>query len=200
MHFDQLGLQFVSRLPARSAMRGTKIVQKSMDRLMYGAHETAIGKISVFGLDGVLAYLGFDARRSLDKARGFFPEASLNDDPVFAREMVDQVLAVWSGNYNGSPLQLVANGTPFQRGVWSALLRIPAGQVVSYGLIADAIESPRAVRAVGSAVGSNPISLLIPCHRVIQQNGSVKNYGWGDAKKIEILKAEGLSQTRARAA
>ncbi len=200
MHFDQLGLEFVYRLPARSAMRGTKIVQKSMDRLMYGAYETAIGKISVFGLDGVLAYLGFDARRSLEKARGFFPEAALSDDPIFAREMVDQVLAVWSGNYNGSPLQLVANGTPFQRGVWSALLRIPAGQVVSYGLIADVIESPRAVRAVGSAVGANPISLLIPCHRVIQQNGSVKNYGWGDAKKIEILKAEGLSQARVRAA
>lgn len=200
MHFDQLGLQFASRIPARSAMRGVKLVDMPMPTILYGSCPTAIGTISVFGDDGHLAYLGFEARRSLEKARDFFPNSVFSESHVFARSMVDRVLAIWSGAGEKGDLPLVAHGTTFQRAVWSTLLRIPSGQVVSYGLIADEIGSPRAVRAVGSAVGLNPISLLIPCHRVIQQNGSVKNYGWGDAKKIELLTEEARQSARVRAA
>lgn len=81
-------------------------------------------------------------------------------------------------------------GTNFQIKVWEALLRIPPGEVASYGDIARAAGSPRAVRAVGRAVGANPISLLIPCHRVILNSGVIHNYRWGVTRKRRILAIE----------
>lgn len=88
------------------------------------------------------------------------------------------------------PLDL--RGTDFQISVWQALLKIPKGQVVSYGDVANDIGSPNASRAVGTAVGENPVSLVVPCHRVVQASGKLGNYGWGVGLKEKILKAEGL--------
>ena len=81
------------------------------------------------------------------------------------------------------PLSLYVSGTNFQISVWKALLQIPQGMVASYGQVAAAIGQPRAARAVGLAVGTNPVAFLIPCHRVIQQSGKLGGYRWGETRK-----------------
>lgn len=86
------------------------------------------------------------------------------------------------------PLRI--NGTPFQMRVWEALQTIPYGQTVSYGDIAKQIGCPKAVRAVGNAVGSNPITIVIPCHRVIRTGGGLGGYAWGIERKKWLLEHE----------
>jgi methylated-DNA-[protein]-cysteine S-methyltransferase len=84
-----------------------------------------------------------------------------------------------------------ADGTPFQQSVWTALRGIPAGQTISYGALAEQLGNPRAVRAVGLANGSNPIPIVLPCHRVIGSNGSLTGYGGGLERKRWLLTHEG---------
>lgn len=88
-------------------------------------------------------------------------------------------------------IKLHLKGTPFQLKVWEALLRIPEGRLVSYGNIAEAISKPAAQRAVGSAIGDNPVAYLIPCHRVIKNSGVVGNFGWGIPRKLAMIGWEG---------
>jgi AraC family transcriptional regulator of adaptative response/methylated-DNA-[protein]-cysteine methyltransferase len=85
------------------------------------------------------------------------------------------------------PLRAYIKGTPFQVRVWRALLQIPVGTLASYGQIAGAVRSPTASRAVGSAVGNNPLAYLIPCHRVIRQTGVLGDYRWGSERKKSML-------------
>jgi AraC family transcriptional regulator of adaptative response/methylated-DNA-[protein]-cysteine methyltransferase len=88
----------------------------------------------------------------------------------------------------GDQLTLVLHGSPFQIKVWEALLRIPPGALASYGRVAEgAFGSARAVRAVGAAVGDNPISYLIPCHRVVRSTGALNDYHWGRARKLALI-------------
>jgi methylated-DNA-[protein]-cysteine S-methyltransferase len=84
------------------------------------------------------------------------------------------------------------SGTNFQQSVWQALLQIPRGASTSYGAIAQAIHNPAAVRAVGAAVGRNPISILVPCHRVLGKDGSLTGYAGGLERKVALLRMEGL--------
>jgi methylated-DNA-[protein]-cysteine S-methyltransferase len=84
-------------------------------------------------------------------------------------------------------------GTPFQRKVWTALAKIPAGTTMSYGALAAKLDSPRAMRAVGHANGSNPISVVVPCHRLIGAAGSLIKYGGGIERKRWLLKHEGVA-------
>ncbi|MEM8888411.1 MAG: methylated-DNA--[protein]-cysteine S-methyltransferase, partial [Bacteroidota bacterium] len=84
-------------------------------------------------------------------------------------------------------LSLLLQGTNFQLKVWEALLNVPRGQLTTYGDIAERIEKPKAVRAVGTAVGRNPIAYLIPCHRVIRKEGKLGEYRWGSGRKKAII-------------
>ena len=88
-------------------------------------------------------------------------------------------------------LEVETAGTPFQRAVWAALRRIPAGRTLSYGALATEIGKPKAVRAVGLANGSNPIGVVVPCHRVIGANGALTGYGGGLPRKRWLLEHEG---------
>ena len=83
-------------------------------------------------------------------------------------------------------------GTPFQLKVWEALLKIPSGSLSTYGAIAKEIEKPKSSRAVGTAIGSNPVAYLIPCHRVIRSNGELGGYMWGTNRKQAIIAWEAL--------
>jgi methylated-DNA-[protein]-cysteine S-methyltransferase len=94
--------------------------------------------------------------------------------------------ALWDG------LEFDTAGTPFQQAVWQALRRIPAGQLSSYGAIAQALGRPAAVRAVGLAVGRNPVAIAIPCHRVVGHDGSLTGYAGGLDRKQALLRHEGL--------
>ncbi|MEB3702296.1 O-6-methylguanine DNA methyltransferase family protein [Candidatus Bealeia paramacronuclearis] len=92
------------------------------------------------------------------------------------------------------PLSCRVMGTPFQHQVWKALLQIPEGHTQTYEDIAQTIQNPKAVRAVGSAIGHNPVSLLIPCHRVVPKSGGVGQFLWGSDVKEKLLKDEGSSK------
>lgn len=94
---------------------------------------------------------------------------------------------------SAEPIQILARGTPFQIKVWEALLKIPFGQLTSYQGIADFIEHPGALQAVGNAVGRNPVAYLIPCHRVIRKSGAISQYHWGEVRKKAII---GWEQSR----
>ncbi|MGA1181426.1 MAG: methylated-DNA--[protein]-cysteine S-methyltransferase, partial [Marivivens sp.] len=96
--------------------------------------------------------------------------------------------AAFGANEETTPLHLI--GAPFQIKVWEALLAIPSGHVTTYSDIAGAIGHPKAVRAVGTAVGRNPISLLIPCHRALRKSGGLGGYHWGLPVKRAILAYE----------
>lgn len=111
------------------------------------------------------------------------------DDPLL-REAAEQLRRYFAGESGSFELPLDLHGTPFQRSVWTALLRIPAGRTCSYGELARAIGKPRAVRAVGAAVGRNPASLVVPCHRVLGQDGSLTGYAGGVQRKQSLLRLE----------
>ena len=93
-----------------------------------------------------------------------------------------------------SEIKLHLKGTDFQMKVWEALLKIPMGGMTTYGDIAASIENPRACRAVGTAVGENPVAFLIPCHRVIRATGDIGNYHWGEIRKTAIIGWEAAKQ------
>ena len=89
-------------------------------------------------------------------------------------------------------VELYPEGTPFQQSVWKALLEIPEGETRTYAQIASTIGRPKVVRAVGTAIGANPIAYLIPCHRVVRSDGGLGGYRWGIELKKKMLKAEGV--------
>ena len=97
---------------------------------------------------------------------------------------------IFLGKNPTQPINLHLRGTNFQIKVWEALLNIPMGALTTYEHIAAQIGNPRAVRAVGSAVGNNPVAYLIPCHRVIRKSGEYGNYLYGSARKKAILARE----------
>ena len=98
--------------------------------------------------------------------------------------MLDEVPAEYfAGERKTFEVDLFPEGTPFQLKVWTALLKIPYGKVVSYQWIARRIGNPAAARAAGAANGRNPISIIIPCHRVIRQCGELGGYHWGETRK-----------------
>ncbi len=118
--------------------------------------------------------------------RQTWPQAELINNPVLTQPIVDAIFNP-DGWQKENPFRLFVHGTNFQIKVWEALLRIPEGMVLAYEDIAAQIGSPRAVRAVGSAVARNPIAYLIPCHRVIRKLGDFGNYQGGPARKKAIL-------------
>lgn len=190
MHISDIGITFDSKL-ARKRFADIRLVDGAPDELWFGTLPTELGAMTLVGAGDALAYLGFEQNRSLERVLSFFPKAILTEDKARSQKMLPRVVSLWKGE-GAESLRVIVNATDFQKEVWNALLYIPTGHAVSYGAIAAHINRPKAVRAVGSAVGANPVSLLIPCHRVIQSTGKVENYGWGDAMKQKILKAETL--------
>jgi len=113
-----------------------------------------------------------------------WPKAQLTEDAEAKRPYQHQI---FSQEKSKKPLHLHLRGTNFQVRVWSALLQVPMGALVSYGTLAELAGKPKASRAVGTAVGHNPIAYLIPCHRVIRQMGQFGNYHWGVTRKKAMI-------------
>ena len=113
-------------------------------------------------------------------------------DDELLREAARQISAYFAGCATGFDLPLDLQGTAFQREVWAALLGIAPGQTRSYGDIARSVGRPAAVRAVGAAVGKNPVSVVVPCHRVLGANGALTGYAGGVDRKLALLKLEGV--------
>jgi AraC family transcriptional regulator of adaptative response/methylated-DNA-[protein]-cysteine methyltransferase len=131
---------------------------------------------------GFGAVMGEDAAFADMVAR--WPKAAFIEDPMRLRAWV---LAAFGAENRHDPVPLYLIGAPFQIKVWEALLAIPEGTVTTYGEIARALGNPKASRAVGAAVGRNPISLLIPCHRALAKSGALTGYHWGLPVKRAML-------------
>lgn len=120
------------------------------------------------------------------------PALDWRRDPAPFKQATDQLDAYFAGERRTFDFPLAPAGTPFQMSVWKALRSIPYGEVRSYGQIAHEIGNPKAVRAVGRANGSNPIAIVVPCHRVIGANGTLTGFGGGIDRKVRLLALEGL--------
>jgi len=144
---------------------------------------------------------GADDRARVEaNMRARWPAAGFRDDPATARRLGDAVFDRAAGGAGDAPLDLCLYGTPFQIKVWRALLEIPAGRLAAYGDVARLAGAPTSARAVGAAIGRNPISWLIPCHRAILSNGYVRNYEWGIPRKLAMIGWEAAAADRADAA
>jgi len=162
-------------------------------RIGWAVVETSLGPMLVAATDKGVCRLSFGEGRAELAAR--FPQAELVEgDPHFAAVLAEVVAAVEApGNYAHIPLDV--KGTIFQEAVWRELRKIPPGETRTYAQLAAAAGHPRAVRAAGSANGANPVSVLIPCHRVIHTGGNLGGYAWGVAIKRKLLEQEGALQT-----
>lgn len=120
-----------------------------------------------------------------------WPRAHLHRDDVAATALARRIFSPEARALPGSPLPVLVAGTAFQVRVWRALLRIPAGRLTTYGRLAATVGHPAAARAVGTAVGRNPVAWLIPCHRVIRETGAIGGYRWGTLRKQAMLAWEG---------
>jgi len=134
---------------------------------------------------------GQTAGDALEALREEWPRAKLRRDDTAARGLAAGMFMPPGAPARVPSLRVLVRGSTFQVRVWRALLRIPAGAVVSYGALAKSLDSPSAARAVGSAVAKNSIAFLIPCHRVIRETGVVGEYRWGQERKRAILAWEG---------
>ena len=126
-----------------------------------------------------------------------WPEARLRRDDAAAAQLMGAVFAHPSSRTSSRPLRAFVKGTAFQVRVWRALLQVRPGQLTTYGRLAAAIGCPAAARAVGTAVGQNPVSFLIPCHRVIRETGVMGEYRWGRIRKCAMVAWERAVQSAA---
>ncbi|NER08235.1 MAG: methylated-DNA--[protein]-cysteine S-methyltransferase [Okeania sp. SIO3C4] len=166
--------------------------------IYYGLHDTPFGKSLIATTARGVCNLHFldmvDEQTAEEIIRNSWSNAKVIRDQNATQSLCQMIFH--SRNFeNQKPLTLLVKGTNFQIQVWRALLRIPSGGVVTYQTIADTIERPTASRAVGNAVGKNPIGYLIPCHRVIRSSGEIGNYRWGMERKSAILSWEASHTT-----
>ena len=170
--------------------------------VVYGFHPTLFGTCLIGLTAKGICFFSFvmkeDKKRALAELKKRWNKAILVEDQDASRHSVELIFG--AGRQN-KPLNIFLSGTNFQIKVWEALLSIPEGKAVTYADIAEKIGDPKASRAVGNAVGQNPIAFLIPCHRVIRKIGDFGNYQWGATRKKLILgweAAKGPATERAR--
>jgi methylated-DNA-[protein]-cysteine S-methyltransferase len=151
-----------------------------MKEMYFGYYQSPIGLIEIAWSSGAV--------RSIDFVEKYRDDYASNG---MAQGVVRQIEGYFNGTRTEFDVALDPQGTDFQKAVWRQLLRIPFGRTASYGDIARAIGKPKAVRAVGGANARNPISLVVPCHRIIGSDGSLTGYGGGLWRKEWLLKHEG---------
>ncbi|MBT5032148.1 MAG: methylated-DNA--[protein]-cysteine S-methyltransferase [Proteobacteria bacterium] len=131
----------------------------------------------------------FSMEQALQRVQDEWPAAEVEEDQVQALILAGTIFSTKTSK----PVKLDVRGTNFQVQVWRALLDIPFGETTGYQQLASKIGRPQAQRAVGTAIGANPVSILIPCHRVIQKSGLIGNYRWGTTRKQTLLVREALT-------
>ncbi|MGB5556445.1 MAG: bifunctional helix-turn-helix domain-containing protein/methylated-DNA--[protein]-cysteine S-methyltransferase [Paracoccaceae bacterium] len=173
-----LFLKWEAMSPGEYARKGAGLT------INYGWFDSPFGRLLAMGTDRGLCGMAFAEETGDDAAfadmAARWPEAILVNAPDKIRAWVD-------GAFGSGDARLHLIGAPFQVKVWEALLAIPSGHVTTYSEIASAIGNPRAVRAVGTAVGRNPVSWLIPCHRALRKSGGLGGYHWGLPVKRAML-------------
>jgi AraC family transcriptional regulator of adaptative response/methylated-DNA-[protein]-cysteine methyltransferase len=168
--------------PAEYKQRGAGI------RIDYGFHSTPFGNCLIGITERGICWLSFigsdeDGRHALEEMKASWFNSVFHQDQDLTESFISRIFETPSPK----KLHLFVKGTNFQVKVWEALLRIPSGAVTTYQDIAGKVESPKAQQAVGTAVGSNMIAYLIPCHRVIRKDGVLGEYRWSAARKKSII-------------
>ncbi|MEL7216107.1 MAG: bifunctional helix-turn-helix domain-containing protein/methylated-DNA--[protein]-cysteine S-methyltransferase [Pseudomonadota bacterium] len=167
---------------------GTYAAKGAGLEIAWGRFDTPFGEAIAMATDRGLCGLGFTAETgeaaALADLKSRWPAATYTEHPAAVRPFLAAALG------EGDTSKLVLIGAPFQIKVWEALLRVPSGHVTTYSEIARVIGAPKAVRAVGTAVGRNPISWLIPCHRALRKSGGLGGYHWGLPVKRAMLAYE----------
>jgi methylated-DNA-[protein]-cysteine S-methyltransferase len=158
-------------------------------------YASPIGRLLLIGeiVDGALSVAGIYFVGASKHAAITIPEGALEDASGFAH-VIEQLEAYFSGRRTAFDIPLAPRGTAFQRQVWKALAEIPYGTTTTYAAVARSIGKPNAVRAVGAANGRNPISIVVPCHRVIGQDGTLTGYAGGIENKRALLDLESRQQ------
>jgi AraC family transcriptional regulator of adaptative response/methylated-DNA-[protein]-cysteine methyltransferase len=157
--------------------------------IRWGWFESPFGPALVMGTEKGICGIGFSAETgeaaTMEDLVSRWPKAEFVEDAAMLRPWVLAAFGAAGDRAGAAPLYLI--GAPFQIKVWEALLQIPTGQVTTYSELADAVGHPNAMRAVGTAVGRNPISFLIPCHRALRKSGGLGGYHWGLPVKRAML-------------
>lgn len=156
-----------------------------MTSVRYQTIDSPVGPLLLAGRGSTLMHLRMAGQSHEPDRSGWRPA-----DPGAFAGVVEQLGAYFAGELTGFDVELDLVGTPFQRRVWAALQTIPYGATCSYGQIADLIGSPLAARAVGLATGRNPVSIIVPCHRVISSKGNLTGYAGGLDRKRALLQLE----------
>ena len=198
---DSLGLSGASRLhdhfvQLEAVTPGEFRRQGEGVRVEYGVGATPFGEMFLARTARGICRAGFveaaPVQAQLAALRATWPHCRLEHAPGAIADVLQTMFGEPRARPPRQPLPLHVSGTNFQVAVWRALLEIPAGTAVSYGELARTVGRPGASRAVGGAVGANPVALLIPCHRVIQQSGALGGYRWGPSRKRVIQVRERL--------
>ncbi|MBL1141701.1 MAG: methylated-DNA--[protein]-cysteine S-methyltransferase [Proteobacteria bacterium] len=161
-------------------------------KINYGVHETPFGYAFIAVTDRGVCQLSFiddnnDSRLIVELEKKW-SAATMRESKKITKPVINSIFS----KDKKQPLSVYIQGTNFQINVWKALLEIPQGKLTTYGQLAKLIDNPKASRAVGSAVGANPVAFLIPCHRVIRASGVIGEYRWGSIRKRSMLCYETL--------
>lgn len=161
--------------------------------IRFGFAATPLGRIIAGVTPRGVCHLRFvsDEGEATAALRAEWPRADFVADDAAAARLADGLFGTLMV---AKPLSVLLRGTNFQIKVWEALMRVPPGQVVSYGDLAACVGSPRAQRSVGTALAGNAIAVLVPCHRVIRESGEVGEYRWGPERKAALIAWEGARQ------
>lgn len=160
-------------------------------QINYSFAESPFGSLIIASTSKGVCHMAFqeDEPQALDELRTRFPHAALQQKLDLYQQ---NALFIFQNDWSRLPeIKLHLKGTDFQLKVWESLLKIPMGKLATYGGVAEQIGNPNASRAVGTAIGSNPVAFLIPCHRVIQSSGVLGGYMWGTTRKTAIIGWEG---------
>ena len=175
-------VHFYAMSPAQVREQGSGII------IRHGFYTSPFGECHIGSTDKGICWLAFTDPISRKEAIGQltkeWPYAKIEADK---NQHLELIQSLFTATQNKKPLFLHIKGTNFQLRVWEALLKIPGGHYSRYQDIAQMIDAPQAARAVGTAIGQNPISWLIPCHRVIRATGIVGHYRWGKTRKQSLL-------------
>lgn len=152
----------------------------------YSFAESPFGEIIIASTQKGICHLAFfeDEDEAFADLRSRFPNSDYNQG---LNDIQQNALLVFQPNLSAKEITLHLSGTPFQLKVWDTLLKIPMGYLSTYGEIAKEIGNPSASRAVGTAIGKNPVAFIVPCHRVIQASGKIGGYMWGSVRKSKII-------------
>lgn len=198
---DELGLSSSARLHdhfvnIEAVTPGEYKTNGETLEIKYGIHETPFGNAFIAVTErGICQFSFMDDNNNAMFIAGLekkWSAAKIHESKKLTKSIS---ASLFSKDNKQQSLSVYVQGTNFQINVWKALLKIPQGQLTTYGQLANLIGNPKASRAVGSAVGANPVAFLIPCHRVIRASGVIGGYRWGNIRKRSMLSWEALSNT-----